>query len=151
MASKTIKVCDFEEDDDADVVADETRQFTWDGEDYEIDLCTSHDIQFRAFLDQAAKWRAAARAVHSAAAPPPPRQRRGDTAARRAENAAVRKFAQSRGHTIGDRGRIPESIRQEYREFLGTEAGRRWSAALQEDDETPEQRAPADQHMPVGA
>lgn len=83
-----------------------TVTFALDGASYEIDLGTAHQQELRNAL---APFIAHARSVG----------RRGSTAPRKrssgtSDTAAVREWAQSHGHTVGDRGRIPAEVRAAY-------------------------------------
>ena len=87
----------------------ETITFSIRGKDYEVDLSSKSQRE----LDEAlAPFLAVARRVPRAAAQPKARKRqriRQDSDA-----AEIRAWAIAHGHALGERGRIPASIRLEY-------------------------------------
>lgn len=87
----------------------ETVRFSIRGKDYEVDLSAKSQRE----LDEAlAPFIEVARPVSRAAAPATGRKRqriRQDSDA-----AVIRAWANARGHSLGERGRIPASIRLEY-------------------------------------
>jgi Lsr2 len=99
-------------DDLDDSQADETVQFGLDGTPYEIDLSSKHAKELRSMLD---KYISVARRAG---------QSRRGTAGRKGarsagtavahENQAIRQWAQSQGIAIALRGRIPQSIVEQY-------------------------------------
>ena len=92
----------------------QTRTFSLDGRDYEIDLCLVHDLPFMNMVD---KWAQAARSAgRRQAAPGRPRR----TAAGRRRTSAIREWARGRGYIIGDNGRLPVQIVAEYDEAHGS-------------------------------
>lgn len=92
------------------VDADETVRFALDGKEYEIDLTESEATDLRDFLAPfikaarrttvTAKGGARARAVRSGMVGPDPK--------------SVREWAASRGVKVSDRGRIPQSVVDQY-------------------------------------
>ena len=87
--------------------ADETIRFAIDGTGYEIDLRTSHADVFR---QQLAPYLA-----HARRAGRPPSRRSGRTAAGRQHTGDIRAWAKDRGIAVNDRGRIPDSVAEQYR------------------------------------
>jgi hypothetical protein len=84
-----------------------TVTFALDGTGYEIDLGR---VNHQALRDALAPFIAVARSTG----------RRGSTASRGrgsrtpSDTTAIREWAQRQGHTVGDRGRIPATIRAAY-------------------------------------
>jgi hypothetical protein len=100
--------------------ADETMLFLLDGEYYEIDLSAENAKKFR---DANVKYVKAGRivasrdAVRRIAALANGSSPDTDTV----DPAAVRAWAQSRGHQIGEKGRVPQQLVVQYqREKAGT-------------------------------
>ena len=97
--------CDY----DSKVITDgehQTRAFSLDGRDYEIDLCEKHSQKFdealRRFADKARK--VTGRVTRT--------KRR--TAAHRRHSAEVRAWAKRNGIAVSDRGRIPAQVIEKY-------------------------------------
>jgi nucleoid-associated protein Lsr2 len=82
------------------------RRFSFDGRDYEIDLCARHSNR----LDETIS-RYAEHARKSSARPPNVKRR---TAAHRQHSAGVRAWAKTMGIAVGDRGRIPADVVSRY-------------------------------------
>jgi Lsr2 len=82
------------------------RRFSFDGRDYEIDLCVMHSDSFDETI-----IRYAEHARKSSAHPPNVKRR---TAAHRQHSASVRAWAKTMGITVGDRGRIPADVVTRY-------------------------------------
>ena len=82
------------------------RRFSFDGRDYEIDLCVRHSDSFDETISRYAEH-----ARKSAARPPNPKRR---TAAHRQHSASVRAWAKTMGIAVGDRGRIPADVVARY-------------------------------------
>ncbi len=82
------------------------RRFSFEGRDYEIDLCTKHSEKF----DEAIS-RYAQRARKSSARPVRVKRR---TAAHRQHSASVRAWAKKTGIAVSDRGRIPADVVARY-------------------------------------
>ena len=83
------------------------RRFSFDGRDYEIDLCQRHSDKFDETVGHYAEH-----ARTSAAAPGRTAKRR--TAAHRQHSASVRAWAKQAGITVSDRGRIPADVVARY-------------------------------------
>ena len=94
MASKTITTL---VDDVDGSQADETVQFSIDGTTWEIDLSRQHAAELRDALNHV--WHA--RKVGG-------RQVRRSSP--RADNRAIRKWAQARGISVNPRGRVPADV-----------------------------------------
>lgn len=139
MVSKWVQVCDLShEEDEGDVPATESVTFQADGKTFALDLCNQHLVQWKAFEDQQAKWQRAARVDQAPQLATPQRSRVSDTAEHRKENAAIRDWAKTQPDmNLGDRGRIPDWVRQRYRDAMGAQARTRWDAS-----EVPEQPVP---------
>jgi len=97
--------CDY----DSKMITDgehQTRAFSLDGRDYEIDLCEKHSQKFdealRRFADKARK--VTGRVTRT--------KRR--TAAHRRHSAEVRAWAKRNGIAVSDRGRIPAQVIEKY-------------------------------------
>lgn len=99
-------------DDLDDGVADETVSFALDGTTYEIDLSDKNAAKLRdAMAQYVAHGRRASRSGgRSSSAGRRPRSERGD----REQTQAIREWARSNGHKIGDKGRIPATILEAY-------------------------------------
>jgi hypothetical protein len=82
------------------------RRFSFDGRDYEIDLCAKHSEKF----DEAIS-RYAQRARKSSGRPARVKRR---TAAHRQHSASVRAWAKKTGIAVSDRGRIPADVVARY-------------------------------------
>jgi Lsr2 len=82
------------------------RRFSFDGRDYEIDLCVTHSDRFDDTIS-----RYAGHARKSPAHPPNAKRR---TAAHRQHSANVRAWAKTMGIAVGDRGRIPADVVARY-------------------------------------
>lgn len=107
MAQKVqvILIDDFDGGD-----ATETVRFSLDRGTYEIDLSTKNADSLRETM---APWIAKARRV--AADKPTRRSKSSGSSAARKETAEIREWAKKNGHNIGDRGRIPTEIVEEFR------------------------------------
>lgn len=96
--------------DDLDgVEAQETVSFSLDGTRYEIDLSADNASRLR---DSLAMYIANARRSNRYGGPAGGRARthRAD----REQTAAIREWARTNGHKIGDKGRIPSSVLEAY-------------------------------------
>lgn len=98
------------DDMNPELEADHTIAFTFEGVDYEIDLATENADRFRhaisPYIDAA--QRVGGRKKR-AGKPADPR-----TTIDREQTKAIRAWAQSAGHEISDRGRIPQAIVDAY-------------------------------------
>jgi nucleoid-associated protein Lsr2 len=83
------------------------RTFSFDGRDYEIDLCQRHSDTFDETISRYAEH-----ARMSSAAPGRSAKRR--TAAHRQHSASVRAWARQAGIEVSDRGRIPADVVARY-------------------------------------
>jgi hypothetical protein len=124
--------CDVCGNSIAETDGDATRKLSWEGADYVIDVCATHGPQLadiltelKGFVD--AGHRAGARrgrrpAVAAASgSTSSPRSRRATTSSApaagggaRGDVKAVRAWAQTNGHKVGDRGRIPAEVFAAY-------------------------------------
>ena len=86
--------------------ADETVTFALDGVNYEIDLTTDNAAALR---NDFAKWVGAARKVTARSASRARAPRRSSSDAGR-----IREWARANGHTVSERGRIPQNVREAY-------------------------------------
>lgn len=106
MAQKVMRLllCDLHDDE---VEGQETVPFSLDGTSYEIDLCTKHAQELRNSL---------APFVGHARRPPAARARgrRPRGVSSRERSAEIRAWAKAHGHKVSERGRIPQSIVDEY-------------------------------------
>ncbi len=82
------------------------RRFSFDGRDYEIDLCVKHSDKFDETISRYAQR---ARKI----SPRPARGKRR-TAAHRQHSANVRAWAKKSGIAVSDRGRIPADVVARY-------------------------------------
>jgi hypothetical protein len=125
MATRTLQVCDFEHDPDENVVADHQRMFSSGGNTFKLDLCDDCLPKFQAFQDLTARWCNAAEEVEVEPAKTP-RQRTPSpsrSTADREENAAIRAWVKTQPDIeMGERGRIPEWVRERYRATLNGNA-----------------------------
>ena len=83
------------------------RRFSFDGREYETDLCAMHSDGFDETVGSYARY-----ARRSSSPRVPPAKRR--TAAHRQHSASVRAWAKTMGITVGDRGRIPADVVARY-------------------------------------
>ena len=112
MAQKVhvMLVCDLHE---GEVEGDESLSFALDGAAYEIDLCADHAAELR---DAMAPYIGAGRRAGRSGAT----ARRGPARARAVASPAerdladVRVWARGAGHTVSDRGRIPNAVLEAY-------------------------------------
>lgn len=111
MSTKTVQVCDKcqEEDENKLTLASTTVAFSWRGDEHTVDLCSTHLADWEEFADQAQNWAE----IGSVASGPPPSKRSIDK--KREENQAIRKWANENGYELGDRGRIPDEVRDRWR------------------------------------
>ena len=106
MVQKTI-VTLSDDLDGSDATA--TVRYSVAGSNYEIDLNEAHQDEFREAL---APWIAASRKVGGSTSA---RGRRGrSTSSAGPSPEEVRTWLRERGHIIGDRGRIPGTLRAEF-------------------------------------
>lgn len=94
--------------------ADDTVAFALDGADYEIDLSKKNAASLRKGL---ADFVAAARPVTRFAVSEPKRRqikKRSASKETAAEREQLREWANNNGLKVGARGRIPESVREQY-------------------------------------
>ena len=84
----------------------QTRRFSLDGRDYEIDLCSKHSQKFDDVVGRYAQ-----RARRASARPGRTKRR---TTAHRQHSAAVRSWAKESGIAVSDRGRIPADVVANY-------------------------------------
>ena len=82
------------------------RRFSFDGRDYQMDLCTWHSDSFDETISQFAQY-----ARKSPARAPVVKRR---TAAHRQHSAGVRAWAKKMGIEVSDRGRIPAAVVTRY-------------------------------------
>lgn len=90
--------------------ADETLAFSLDGAHYEIDLSSENAQKMRADIE---RWTTHARrsgASSKARSTRPGGRVRNGARNDPAQLRAVREWAQKNGHTVSDRGRIPQSV-----------------------------------------
>jgi hypothetical protein len=97
--------CDY---DQKEIPADQhrVRRFSFDGRDYEMDLCTWHSDSFDETISRFAQY-----ARKSPARAPVVKRR---TAAHRQHSASVRAWAKKMGIEVSDRGRIPSAVVARY-------------------------------------
>lgn len=126
MAQRVIEV--FTDDLDGNSKADETVRFALDGVTYEIDLTEEHAAELREGLERFIEAGRLAKGGHTTAGARTTRSNRhvATTAQRtqrthndREQNAAIRTWAQRKGKVIADRGRIPQSVVDEYNASAG--------------------------------
>lgn len=117
MATVTMKVCDMCTEEQT--VAVDTAHFAQDGVDYSMDLCAAHKKDWESLEASRREFAAHATAQSEIVAPGPAtaRSRVKDTPARREENREVRAWAKQQDIELGDRGRIPEDIRDAFRKW----------------------------------
>ena len=90
--------------------ADETVTFGLDGRTYEIDLSANNAAKLR---DGLAVFVANARRGGSRASSGPVRRGR-PARTDREQTQAIREWARNNGHKVGEKGRIPATIREAY-------------------------------------
>ena len=93
--------CDY---DQKEIPPDQhrVRRFSFDGRDYEIDLCSWHSDSFDETISRFAQY------ARKPAVRAPLVKRR--TAAHRQHSASVRAWAKNMGIEVSDRGRIPAAV-----------------------------------------
>jgi hypothetical protein len=84
-------------------------QFALDGRGYEIDLTDANATQLREFL---APYIGAGRRTIGSVVSAKPARARGTGSGR--DQQQVREWARENGHTVSDRGRIPQTILDAY-------------------------------------
>lgn len=100
--------------------ADESVKFGLDGVSYEIDLNAQNASKLRDALSEYVKVARKSRGgVFAGGRGLSARTPRGTTTTDREQNKAVREWAKRKGHTISERGRIPQSIVDEYMTAAG--------------------------------
>jgi len=99
--------------------ADESVKFGLDGVAYEIDLNSKNAAKLRDALTPYIKVARKSRGGVVGGRGVTSRTPRGATATDREQNKAVREWAKRKGHTISERGRIPQSIVDEYMAAAG--------------------------------
>ena len=101
--------CDY---DQKEIPADQhrVRRFSFDGRDYEMDLCTWHSDSFDETISRFAQYARKSPARARARAPVVKRR----TAAHRQHSASVRAWAKKIGIEVSDRGRIPAAVVARY-------------------------------------
>ena len=97
--------CDFDQKEIPDG-QHRLRRFSFDGRDYEIDLCQQHSDKFDEAIGRYAEY--------ARTSAPPERTARRRTAAHRQHSASVRAWAKQAGITVSDRGRIPAEVVARY-------------------------------------
>ena len=104
MAQKVVRLllCDLHENE---VEGQETVQFALDGRAHEIDLCAQHAQELRGTLVEF---------VEGGRRPAMPRRIRGRSTTKRATQTEIRSWAQATGRPVNARGRIPQSLIEEY-------------------------------------
>jgi len=97
--------CDY---DQKEIPPDQhrVRRFSFDGRDYEIDLCSWHSDSFDETISRFAQY------ARKPAVRAPAFKRR--TAAHRQHSASVRAWAKNMGIEVSDRGRIPAAVVARY-------------------------------------
>jgi hypothetical protein len=98
--------CDFDQKEIPDGQL-RRRRFSFDGRDYEIDLCLQHSDKFDEAIGRYAEYGRTSSA-------PPARAAKRRTAAHRQHSASVRAWAKQAGITVSDRGRIPADVVARY-------------------------------------
>lgn len=88
----------------------ETKDFTYDGVAYEIDLSAANVKKFDKDME---KWINAARKAGKSTGM---RRTRIRTPQSRADNDAIRAWAKGKGKTVSDRGRVPKDIVDAFNE-----------------------------------
>jgi hypothetical protein len=100
----TVVVCDLPHD--GEVGGNETVSFAVDGAAYEIDVCSAHAKElhdsFSAYIEHARRLTAGAR------------RRKARSGPSRERSSEIREWARGTGKKVSERGRIPQSIIQEY-------------------------------------
>jgi Lsr2 len=105
---KVTVVCDLPHD--GEVEGQETVQFSFDGNAYEIDVCSKHAKELRDKVGQYADHARRASAVGGGSG----RRRRSRSGPGRERSGEIRAWAKQRGYKVSERGRIPATIIQEY-------------------------------------
>lgn len=113
MAIKTVQIIE----DDFDGSPANTRSFGFDGVTYEIDLNDDHFQELNdalaPYLDKARRTRGGNNTGRRASSSPL-RGRTQSTTDRGVKASAVREWATANGVEVNDRGRVPDSIVEQY-------------------------------------
>jgi Lsr2 len=96
--------------------ADESITFSLDGTSYEIDLSKKNAAKLRAGLEPYLK---VAQKVGRARQRPAAGRRGGPATTDRADNHAIRAWAQRKGLNVSPRGRISQAIIEQYQAEVG--------------------------------
>jgi hypothetical protein len=113
MAERTVVLleCDLDGEE-----ATTKHEFSYNGSDYHIDLCEKHSAEFESVMDAFAEK--ARRIGGRRRAPSRTASTNGSSKAHAnaqvVDNATIRMWAQKNGYQLGDRGRIPQDIRNAY-------------------------------------
>lgn len=124
---RTVLACDLHEDA-MPAVAAAAVTVTVDGVAHRLDLCADHVELMRSlpqaegatggsFLDEPTAAGAAATKAAAAAPAHEARRREGSRRSLRAERAAARDWARQQGMAVGDKGRLPAGLLEEYRKL----------------------------------
>lgn len=105
MMIRKYRVDDLEalSDPDTDVEAERTVRLGLDGEEWAVDLSADNVAKLTGFLQP---YKLAGRRVKG--------KSRSRPVADRRRSAAIREWAQARGHHVSQKGRIPASVLAEY-------------------------------------
>ena len=99
------------EDDLDGTAADETLSFSLDGSSYEIDLTAEHAEQLRSALSS---WTGSARKLGGRRSAEKAQQARGPARTDKDQLDVIRRWANSHGHPVNTRGRIPFAVRDAF-------------------------------------
>lgn len=106
-----VKVTKYTDDLDGVSEANETVQFSLDGEDFEIHLTTEHATEFRATVTE---FTGSARKAGAPRKKPSNGTKGHTPAVDRAENARIRAWAAKQGFVLPPRGRIRIDVRNAF-------------------------------------
>lgn len=95
----------------AEVPADRTLRFAFDGKEWEIDLSDTNAVKLRKKLEP---YMAAGRRIKG--------RHRSRPVSERRRSAEIREWARARGHKISNRGRIPAQVIAEFERVRGFQA-----------------------------
>lgn len=119
MTVKNVRVCDAcdQRGENSLSLSSGTESFHVDQHGYTLDLCDQHKLEFKALWAQVVAWKEMATVITGTTQP---RNGRSADWQRRQENREVREWALAKGIPIGDRGRISDELREQFRQETQT-------------------------------
>lgn len=114
MVSRLVKLCDRCDAEGHAVSAVTTMPLVSEGHTYELDVCQAHVEELEQLVETLRSWASCAHSdkPSSTRRRRPPRTKAGNSAE---ENDAIRAWARQTNRAIGDRGRISDALRADFR------------------------------------